>query len=219
MIKPEVSLVPQLTQLHLADLSLSLAQRFRENLKVSRDGDSLEYVILGVSRRWLSGLRCHLWHVPFFPLCRQPDRFILCQTRRWRAQILTLVTRHRPGVAFACKRLPAAGGVTEDAIRAYMSTRIKEEASGRTINMEVGELSRAIGKKWSVLWPKVPKQEERKDVGKALSPAEENRLLAAADKKARWKSPRPSSGLHSSPGCAAARLPASHGDRLISTAA
>ena len=43
--------------------------------------------------------------------------------------------------------------------------------------MESGELSRAIGHPWSVLWPKVRKQEERKDVGKALSPEEEHRLL------------------------------------------
>lgn len=70
--------------------------------------------------------------------------------------------------------------LTEDAIRAYIKTRLKEEASGRTINnMEVGELSRAIGKPWSVLWPKVRKLEERKDVGKALSPEEESKLLSA----------------------------------------
>lgn len=69
--------------------------------------------------------------------------------------------------------------LTEDAIRGYIKTRLKEEASGRTINMEVGELSRAIGKPWSVLWPKVRKLEERKDAGKALSPEEETRLLNA----------------------------------------
>src|SRR5690242_2029721 len=33
--------------------------------------------------------------------------------------------------------------LTEDAIRNYIKTRIIEGASGRTINMEVGELSRA----------------------------------------------------------------------------
>jgi integrase len=52
--------------------------------------------------------------------------------------------------------------------------------------MEVGELSRAIGKPWSVLWPKVRKQEERKDIGRALSPEEESRLLESAGKKRRW---------------------------------
>jgi len=51
----------------------------------------------------------------------------------------------------------------------------------------VGELSRAVGKPWSLLWPKVRKQEERKDVGQALSPEEEQRLLETAAKKKRWQ--------------------------------
>ena len=76
--------------------------------------------------------------------------------------------------------------LTEDVIRGYITTRIGEDMSGRTVNMEVGELSRAIGKPWSVLWPKVRKQEERKDVGRALSPEEEARLLESAGKKKRW---------------------------------
>src|SRR5262249_28390631 len=62
-----------------------------------------------------------------------------------------------------------------------------EGACGRTINMELGELSRAIGQKWSTLWPKVRKLEERKDVGKALSPEEEKRVLDAADSNKRWQ--------------------------------
>jgi hypothetical protein len=49
-------------------------------------------------------------------------------------------------------RLP---DVTEDAVRGYIKTPLEEKASGRTINMEVGELSRAIGRLWSVLGPKV----------------------------------------------------------------
>jgi integrase len=77
--------------------------------------------------------------------------------------------------------------MTEAAIRGYITTRIEEKVSGRTINMEVGELSRAIGKPWSFLWPKVHKQEERKDVGRALSPEEEKRLLDTAGKKKRWE--------------------------------
>ena len=77
--------------------------------------------------------------------------------------------------------------LTEQAIRQYIRTRLDEGAAGRTINMEVGELSRAVGKPWSVLWPKVRKLEERKDVGRALSPQEERRLLDAAGKKKRWE--------------------------------
>lgn len=45
--------------------------------------------------------------------------------------------------------------------------------------MEIGELSRAIGQPWSLLWPKVRKLEERKDVGRALSVEEQERLLDA----------------------------------------
>jgi integrase len=77
--------------------------------------------------------------------------------------------------------------VTEDAVREYITERLEEGASGRTVNMEVGELSRAIGKPWSVLWPKVRKQEERKDVGKALSDSESARLLEVAATKKRWR--------------------------------
>lgn len=69
--------------------------------------------------------------------------------------------------------------LTDDRIRAYIRKRQGEKASGRTINMEIGELSRAIGKPWSLLWPKVRKLEERKDIGHALSVEEQQRLVAA----------------------------------------
>jgi integrase len=68
--------------------------------------------------------------------------------------------------------------LTEERVRDYIKTRLAEDAGGRTINMELGELSRAIGHKWSALWPKVRKLEENHDVGKALSPEEEGRLLS-----------------------------------------
>jgi integrase len=69
--------------------------------------------------------------------------------------------------------------LTEDAIRGCICTRLSEGVAGRTVNMELGELSRAIEKPWSLLWPKIRKLEERKDVGKALTAEEETRLLAA----------------------------------------
>ncbi len=43
--------------------------------------------------------------------------------------------------------------------------------------MEIGELSRAIGQPWSLLWPKARRLEERKDAGRALSPTEQGALL------------------------------------------
>lgn len=62
----------------------------------------------------------------------------------------------------------------------YVKTRLAEGASGRCINMELGELSRAIGRPWRALWPKVRKLEERKDIGRAISTDEERRLLDAS---------------------------------------
>ena len=43
-------------------------------------------------------------------------------------------------------------------------------------------VSRAVGRSWRELWPRVKKLEERQDVGKALSTDQENRLLDAADR-------------------------------------
>jgi hypothetical protein len=67
--------------------------------------------------------------------------------------------------------------LTDDRIRAYIRQRQAEKVSGRTINMDIGELSRAIGQPWSLLWRKVRKLEERRDVGRALSPTDQKALL------------------------------------------
>lgn len=69
--------------------------------------------------------------------------------------------------------------LTEQRVRDYIRQRQAEGVSGRTINMELGELSRAIGKTWRELWPRVKKLEERKDVGRALSLDEQQALLNA----------------------------------------
>jgi integrase len=76
--------------------------------------------------------------------------------------------------------------LTEERIRAYIRQRRNEEVSGRTINMERGELSRAIGRTWKELWPKTRKLEERKDIGQALTPERQHDLLDALE---RSKSP------------------------------
>ncbi len=96
---------------------------------------------------------------------------------------------HRPkSVLFAVGRLEhvkaALGNVVlsdlvNERIREYIRGRQSEKASNRTINMEVGELSRAIGQPWSLLWPKIRRLEERKDVGRALSTGEQRALLDA----------------------------------------
>jgi integrase len=94
---------------------------------------------------------------------------------------------HRPqSIIFATGRLTVVqkdlgnvvlSDLTEDRVRAYIRLRQAANISGRTINMELGELSRAIGQPWSLLWPKIRKLEERKDVGRALSPNEQKALL------------------------------------------
>lgn len=101
-------------------------------------------------------------------------------------------TTHRPSsVDFATLRLGAVDRIlgttilsdlTEERMREYIRQRQAEKASGRTINMELGELSRAIGRTWRELWPRVKKLEERKDVGRAISPEEQGKLLDAAIK-------------------------------------
>ncbi|MBI4906785.1 MAG: site-specific integrase [Acidobacteria bacterium] len=71
--------------------------------------------------------------------------------------------------------------LSEDRIRTYITERLKEGVPGRTINAELGELSRGMGRTWRELWPRVRKLEENKDVGQALSAEQERRLMAAAD--------------------------------------
>ena len=63
--------------------------------------------------------------------------------------------------------------LTDDCIRDYIRIGRATTQVGRTINMEIGELSRAIGRTWRELWPRVKKLEERKDVGRALSVKEQ----------------------------------------------
>lgn len=80
--------------------------------------------------------------------------------------------------------------LTENRIVEYMRKRLEEEAAGRTINAELGELSRAMGRPWKLLWPRVKKLEERHDVGKALGPEQEQALMDAADRLAEGKTKR-----------------------------
>jgi integrase len=72
--------------------------------------------------------------------------------------------------------------LTEDRIKTYMADRKAEGASNRTINMELAVLSRAVGSKFQILWPKLKHLEENHDVGRALEPAEEKAILDMAAK-------------------------------------
>jgi integrase len=70
--------------------------------------------------------------------------------------------------------------LTEERITDYMSDRKAEGVSNRTINLELSVLSQAIGRKFQFLWPNLRRLEERHDVGRALSQAEEQAIVTAA---------------------------------------
>lgn len=70
--------------------------------------------------------------------------------------------------------------LSEDRVRAYIRTRQAEGAGNRSINIEVAILARSVGRKRSELWPSVKLLGERTDVGKALAPEEEQRILEAS---------------------------------------
>ena len=70
--------------------------------------------------------------------------------------------------------------LTPQRVTEYMSARQKEDASARTINMELQVLSRAMGYTWKALWPKLKKLEENHDVGRALEPGEEKAIMEEA---------------------------------------
>jgi integrase len=72
--------------------------------------------------------------------------------------------------------------LTAEKVTGYMAARQGEGAGNRTINIELGVLSRAIGHEWRLLWPKVKKLEENNDIGRALEPAEEKAILDAAQR-------------------------------------
>ncbi|MFT4112400.1 tyrosine-type recombinase/integrase [Silvibacterium sp.] len=79
--------------------------------------------------------------------------------------------------------------VSADSISRYQAKRKKDEASNRTINMEVGTL-RAIMRKhrlWANIQPDVRMLKARQDIGRALSEDEQHRLLTAC-KKSRSRS-------------------------------
>ena len=99
---------------------------------------------------------------------------------------------HRPkSIAWVKERCPhlvehlgtvALLDLTDERIQGYMRTRRNEGAGNRTINMEIDCLARAAGTTWRDRWENVPKLEEPSDVGRALTPEEEGRLLGAAMK-------------------------------------
>lgn len=72
--------------------------------------------------------------------------------------------------------------LSEERMTTYMIDRRAEGAGNRTINMELAVLSRALGSKFQMLWPTLKRLEERRDVGRALSAEEEQRIVDAASR-------------------------------------
>jgi integrase len=70
--------------------------------------------------------------------------------------------------------------LTEERMQTYMAGRKAEGAGNRTVNIELGVLARAVGSKWSILWPKLKHLEELHDVGRAVTAGEEQRLVDTA---------------------------------------
>ncbi|MCX6590788.1 MAG: site-specific integrase [Acidobacteria bacterium] len=76
--------------------------------------------------------------------------------------------------------------ITEEAVRRFARARLEEDASNRTVNMEIQTLSRVIAHArgnratWAQLWPNVRRFEERSEIGRALSAEEEAAILEAA---------------------------------------
>jgi integrase len=69
-------------------------------------------------------------------------------------------------------------------LQAYQQNRLREGAQGRTVNIEVQTLRQIMkaAKCWQHLEGEVHSLRERRDVGRALSPDEESRLLAECAK-------------------------------------
>lgn len=72
--------------------------------------------------------------------------------------------------------------ISHQDISRYQSKRQEEEASGRSINIEIGLIRQVMihHRMWQSISPDVTMLSEREDVGRALSADEESSLLAAA---------------------------------------
>jgi len=75
--------------------------------------------------------------------------------------------------------------ITDKTVKSYQTSRLKEEASPKTVNEEVGFLLRVLGEAGEPIRARLRRQKSlklpvRKQVGKAYSPEEKAKLLQAA---------------------------------------
>ena len=80
------------------------------------------------------------------------------------------------------------GSLTAESITSYVQRRKAERIGNRTINIEVGVLRRILKqfKLWHLVGENYKPLPESKEVGRALTPAQELRLFAVASTRSKW---------------------------------
>jgi integrase len=80
------------------------------------------------------------------------------------------------------------GSLTAESITSYVQRRKAERIGNRTVNIEVGVLRRILKqfKLWHLMGENYKPLPEPKDVGRALTPAQELRLFAVASSRGEW---------------------------------
>ncbi len=79
--------------------------------------------------------------------------------------------------------------IDADSIMAYVRQRKAKGLSNTTVNMEIGILRRVLkrAKRWHLVEDEIPRLPERRDIGRALQPAEKLHLLRVAQSKPEWE--------------------------------
>jgi integrase len=80
------------------------------------------------------------------------------------------------------------GSLTAESIASYVQRRKAERIGNRTVNIEVGVLRRILKqfKLWHLMGENYKPLPEPKDVGRALTPAQELRLFSVASTRSEW---------------------------------
>ena len=79
--------------------------------------------------------------------------------------------------------------ISSDAVHEYIARRKKQEASNRTLNMELGILRRILkrAKRWHLIAEDCKPLPERRDIGRALAHEQKVKLLKAAASRPEWQ--------------------------------
>jgi len=108
------------------------------------------------------------------------EKWIQGNEPHWSPNNLSIVTYNLGHLSAHFKNMMLAD-ISADDISRYQAMRLKEKASPKTVNLEVGTL-RAIMRKnrlWATIQPDVKMLRARTDAGRALSDDEFDRVLAA----------------------------------------